>query len=263
MGVTIASRALAERVAAPFVAGAGAVAVLVAGSVATGTVDEHSDVDLILFYESWPGGAALESARAAVEPAERVVLAGDAGGDVLLEQFRVDGVACQLVHQTLDAWRATADTVLAELDTSSPTQKALSGLHAGIALHGADVIDELRAAAAYPVALGRAMVEANRDVFPLWRLRGMAARDAELWQRGELVAGFSKVLGMLAGANGVYFSMFQLKHTRDLVASFRVAPADLVDRMEAALVAPLDEAVAVLGQVVDETRAIVADAFPD
>ena len=158
---------------------------------------------------------------------------------------------------------AAAATVLVDLDTASPTQKALSGLHAGVVLHGHDVIAALRSAAAYPPALRTAMVRANRDVFPLWRLRGMGARDAELWQRGQLVAGFEKVLGMLAGVNEVWFSMFQLKHTRDLVASFRIAPPDLVDRMEAALVAPMDEATAILEQVVAETMAIVRDELPD
>lgn len=260
-----ARRALAERVAAPFVKpaadAAGAVAALLAGSVASGTDDEWSDIDLILFYQSWPGGPALAAWRETLAPSERVVLAGSADGDVLLEQFRVDGVACQLVHQTLEAWGSSAATVLEELDVASPVQKALSGLHAGAVLHGPDVIASLREAAAYPPALGAAMVRANLDVFPLWRLSAtLSARDAELWQRSELVAGFSKVLGMLAGVNGVYFSMFQLKHTRDLVASFGSSPERLVDRIEAALVAPMPEAAAVLESVVAETLEIVVSS---
>ena len=40
----------------------------------------------------------------------------------------LNGVACQVVHQTVDAWRQTAATVLEQLDTSSPSQKALVGL---------------------------------------------------------------------------------------------------------------------------------------
>ena len=238
-------------------------ATLVAGSVASGTSDEFSDIDLILFYATWPAAEALDRVRAALEPADHVVLGGAPEGDVYLEQFRVDGVPCQLVHQTIDAWRVTAATVLDGLDTTSPTQKALSGLHAGVVLHGDEVMARLRAEAAYPPALRAAMVRDHDDVFPLWRLRGMGGRDAELWQRGQLVAGFEKVLGLLAGVNEVYFSMFQLKHTRDLVASFRIAPTNLVDRMEAALVAPMEEAVAELERVVEETRAIVRSELSD
>ena len=255
-------RSLAERITAAATTHPEAVAALVAGSVASGTADEWSDVDLILFYDAWPGAEAIAAVRASLDPSDHVVLGGDADGDVYLEQFRVDGVACQLVHQTIDAWRASAATVLVDLDTSSPTQKALGGLHAGVVLHGDAVIAQLRGEAAYPSALRSAMVRDHRDVFPLWRLRGMGSRDAELWQRGQLVAGFENVLGMLAGVNEVYFSTFQLKHTRALVSSFRVAPPDLVDRMERALVAPMHEAVLELERVVDETSAIVREALP-
>ena len=198
-----------------------------------------------------------------MSPTQLVVLGGELAGDVYLEQFRVDGVACQLVHQTIEAWQETAATVLDGLDATSPTQKALSGLHAGLVLHGQERIAELREAATYPPALRAAMVQANRDVFPLWKLRdAMAVRDAELWQRRELVDGFAKVLGMLAGVNEVFFSMFQLKHTRNVVASFRIAPPDLVDRIEAALVAPIGSAVLELERLVDETWSIVDAVLP-
>jgi hypothetical protein len=193
-----------------------------------------------------------------------MVLGGDIEGGVFLEQFRVDGVACQLVHQTVDAWRETAAVVLDRHDTTSPVQKALSGLHAGIVLHGGDVIEELRADATYPAALRVAMVEANLDVFPLWRLAdGLATRGAELWQRSELVAGLLKVLGMLAGVNEVYFSTFQLKHARELETALWLRPAALVDRVEAALVAPMVDAALALEQLVDETLAIVGAELPE
>lgn len=255
---------LASRVASVFVEEAGAVAALVVGSTATGTADEWSDIDLILFYGSWPGAAVLEQARQRLAPADLLVLGGDPGGDVYLEQFAVDGVACQLVHQTIDAWRATAATVLHELDVASPAQKALSGLHQGLVLHGGDVIGELRGEAQYPDPLRAAMVRANLDLFPLWMLQdGLAKRDAELWQRGELVSALQKVLAMLAGINRVYFSTFQLKHTRDLVGGFTMAPPDLVDRLEHALVARMPEAAQEMERLVDETLAIVERELPE
>jgi hypothetical protein len=250
-------RALAERVVGAYVEGAGAVAGLLVGSVASGTADEWSDIDLVLFYDRWPGER-LEAVTAALEPEERLPLGGDPSGPVHLEQLRLDGVACQQVHQTLDAWREVAASVLEGPDPMTPAQKALAGLHAGVVLHGEGVVAELRAAARYTPELAERVVARNRDVFPLWRLQAsLASRDAELWQRHELVAGFEKVLGLLAGLNHVWFSTFQLKHVRDLVASFAAAPADLVDRMEAALVSPMPEAAAVLRDVHAEALALV------
>src|SRR4051812_38938848 len=98
---------MARDVVAAFLDGAGAVAALVAGSTADGTADEWSDIDLILFYDSWPGADALTQARATLDPADLRTLGGDPAGAVYLEQFMLNGVACQVVHQTVDAWRQT------------------------------------------------------------------------------------------------------------------------------------------------------------
>ena len=254
-------RALAARVVEPFPA----IATLLAGSAAHGTSDEWSDIDVVLFYDSWPGASALERARESLGGSEYVLLGGTADGDVLLEQFRVDGVACQLVHQTEAAWRVASAGVLERFEAASPVQKALSGLHEGIVLRGVEFVEARRSEAAYPEGLRAAMVESGLDVFPLWRMQdALSRRDAELWQRGELAAGLQKVLAMLAGVNRVYFSTFQLKHARQLVASFRHAPEDLAARIDGALRAPtMGYAADELERLVDETLTIVERELPD
>jgi hypothetical protein len=232
--------------------------------VASDDADEWSDIDLILFYDAWPGAERIEAVRTALGGTSSLLLGGDVAGDTYLEQFEVESVACQLVHQTVESWRTTAKAVLEDLDTGSPVQKALSGLHAGLVLHGEDVIARLRVEAAYPEALRVAMVRANLDVFPLWYVRdALARRDAELWQREQLVSGLQKVLGMLAGVSPVWFSTFQLKHQASLVASFADAPADLAIRLDRALVAPMADASLELERLVDETLEIVERRLPE
>jgi hypothetical protein len=262
--VTDALLPLARRVAEACVAEAGAIAALVAGSTASGETDEWSDIDVIVFYDAWPGPERIAAVRAAVGGTSLLPLGGDPTGEVYLEQFDVDNVACQVVHQTVDAWRSTAKAVLEDFETASTVQKALSGLHAGIVLHGADVVDRLRAEAAYPDGLRAAMVHANLGVFPLWMMQdSLARRDAELWQREQLVAGLQKVLAMLAGTSAVWFSTFQLKHQEALIASFVEAPVDLGRRLDGALVAPMPEAALELERLIDETLAIVERRLPD
>ena len=257
-------RSLAGEVAEPYVERAGAVAALVAGSVASGCADEWSDIDLILFYDAWPGAEAIADGRDCVGGTATLTIGGDPSGPVHLEQFLVDGVACQLVHQTLDAWRETAAIVLEQLDVTSPVQKALDGVHGGLVLAGQPVIAGLRAAAAYPEALRRAMVEGNLDVFPLWRMQdALARRDADLWQRGELVAGLSKVLAILAGVNRVWFSTFQLKHVAALADRLDRRPRNLAERIELALDEPMSSAARELERLVDETLNVVERELPD
>lgn len=253
---------LAARVARPYI-DLGADAVLVAGSVAEGLSDAWSDVDMILFYDELPDVAALTAAREAVDGTEHFPLGGTHESGAVLEQFRVEGVACQLVHQTLAAWEAQSATVLADLDVTSPAQKALSGLHGAVVLHGEDLITRLRASAQYPDALAVAMVTANLSVFPLWRLQGsLERRDADLWQRREIIAGFEGILGVLAGVNRTFFSTFQLKRVSRLVDSFEHAPPGTAERIAAALTAETGSAVATLRDVYAETLDIVAAQMP-
>jgi predicted nucleotidyltransferase len=262
--MTTSLEALARRVAEACAQEAGAVAALVAGSTASGETDEWSDIDVVLFYDEWPGPDRIGAVRDTLGATALRPLAGDPAGDVYLEQFEVDAVACQLVHQTVEAWRSTAKVVLETLDTASPVQKALSGLHAGVILFGSDVIGQLRAEAAYPEPLRAAMVRSSLDIFPLWMMQdSLARRDAELWQREQLVSGLQKVLAMLAGVSSVWFSTFQLKHQSALVASLVEAPADLGARLDAALVAPMPDAALELERLVEESLAIVERRLPD
>lgn len=256
---------LARRAVDAVVAATDAAAALIVGSVADGAADEWSDIDLVFFHGAWPGAEAIAAGCERLDGANLRVLGGDpTAGPVYLEQFHVDGVACQFVHQTVDAWREQAATVLLGHETDTPVQKALSGLHRGCVVRGDALVAKLRAEAAYPPDLRRRMVTDNLDIFPLWALQGsLARRDAELWQRGELVRGFQKVLAILAGVNESYFSTFQLKHVRDLVVSWPYAPRGLAARIDAALVAPMPDAASALETLVDETLQIVEASMPD
>lgn len=253
---------VARRVAAPFVE-LGAVAALVAGSVAEGLSDEWSDIDLILFYDSLPAAAQLAEARDGLGGINPVPLGGSVDAGAYLEQFWLDGVACQLVHQTQAAWQAQAATVTEALDVDTPVQKAFIGLHEGIVLHGHDVVADLRSAAVYPDALAVAMVERHQGVFPLWRVSGsIAARDCALWVHAEAVTGVQHLLAILAGVNRVWFSSFQLKRVHRLETMFEHSPDRLADRIDELLVmAPTDMAAA-LRQLVVEVVDIVERVMP-
>ena len=53
--------------------------------------------------------------------------------------------------------------MLADHDVESPLQKAVAGLHDGIALHGGDLIEPWRAQAEYPDGLARAPIDQTQD----------------------------------------------------------------------------------------------------
>ena len=65
------------------------------------------------------------------------------------------------------------------------------------------------------------------------------------------------LLGVLAGLNRLYYSRFELKRMRELIAKMELAPPRLADRLESLFRLDADLAAAELGRLVDETRALV------
>lgn len=251
-------RRLGDRVAGLEIARTSPRAVLLAGSAAIGEADHNSDLDLILYHDEVPGDDLLAACRSELGATEFVEL-GRADGE-FAEQFKVDGIDCQLAHSAVAAWEREMDSVLVQLEVDTPVQKALGGLLEGIALHDPEglLAKWRKRASDYPEALRVAMVEANLAIPATWYIADrLKRRDARLWLREELVDSAFRVLGVLAGLNRVYFSRFQFKRLHRFARTLAIAPAELATRIDILASGDDDIAVATIEQLVLELRALV------
>jgi hypothetical protein len=238
--------------------------VLLTGSTVTGDADAHSDLDLILYHDALPAEAAFAAARDAAVAGDFTMLA-PASDDAYMETFKVDGVVCQLGHETVAHFEGNLRTVLVDLHVDTPVQKAIEGLVHGEALHGDELIARWKAeAAAYPDALRLAMVETHwRKLFPLWYVEDrLPARDTELWRTEMLIDNAYALLGVLAGLNRVYYSSFQFKRLRTFVEGLAVAPPRLAERIETLLDRDAGVAIGELESLVTDTQALVREHLP-
>lgn len=229
---------------------------LLSGSAALGISDYYSDIDLILYYgDTLPGEFPL------IEPYPPVWQIGESDSGAVMMAHHIDGVECQLVHIRTDALEAQLRAVMEDLDVTSPTQKALSGILDGVPLHGDAFLANLKArVAAYPEALGQKMIETHLNFFPLWNADGWrTARDAALWEAEMRYEACKNVLGVLCGLNRVYFTPFQLKHTRRLCGKLVLSPPNLAARLEAVLAGDLSAT----RTLVRETIALVEAHRPE
>ena len=257
-------RELAQRLVALELEHTEPAAALLTGSVSTGDVDEYSDIDLILYFDgAIPDDEAIDAVRDAVGGGDPTPI-GPRTELAYAIQFPVGGVQVQLAHETLASAEADIAKVVDELEVDTPLQKALEGLHSGAALHGAETIERLRARAAYSEDLQRAMIETFWRFSPLWYVADqLERRDAVVWRYEVMAQSAYNVLGVLAGLNRVWFTTFQLKRMRKLIAAFVSAPPNLAERLEGLFDPDAKRAVAELERLVGETRELVHERFSD
>lgn len=256
---------LAERVARPFQAWPSARAAMVTGSVAKGIADNYSDVDMSIFYEDeLPDDETLQAIRKETGGSERKWTSGSLAEGGFVEAFDLAGIEVQMIHTTIAAWEATMAKLLAETEVETPLHKALEGIQVCLPLYGEEYIARWKAqAAAFPPALGEAMVRHYLKFFPLWGLLPhFQTRDATIWYHQVLVESTFNLLGVLAGLNGTYFTTFQFKRMTRFVNQLSLAPADLGQRLEVLFQSTPEIAANELERLVDETITLVAAHMP-
>jgi len=254
--------ALADQLAAVYLAHTEPHAILLVGSAASGGVDGFSDVDLLLYYDSVPSSVALTAARARIG-AER--FAGtDWPGEGYSERYDIGGIHCQLGHALIEPWEAEIRRVVDELELDARLMKQLMGLAEGRPLHGETLIEGWRRRAAFTPRLQRAMIEHHWRFFPWWHYEEkLSRRDTTVWRHEVLVQSAYNLVGVLAALNRTYFSNFEFKRVHACLVAFDVAPRAFAERLEALFTATPGDSTAELERLVDETRILVAERFPD
>jgi predicted nucleotidyltransferase len=257
-------RKLAEQVAAACIAHAHPRAILLTGSAAEGESDEHSDIDLITYFDELPSSDQVRTLREEIGSVDVQELGRteEAFGE---DYYLVGGVQCQVLYTTISAWEQEMRSVLEQFDTSTTAQKALEGLLRGVPLYGADLIKQWQIyAQSYPDGLAKAMVQSHLHFFPIWRVqKWVAARDMTLCVYETLVESSYHILSILAGLNRLYFSSFRFKRQRQFIKQLRIAPHNLAERLENLFKLEYVSAVAELERLIEETVTLVEAQIPE
>lgn len=252
--------ALAERVAPAYAANPKVAAVLLAGSVARGTADRFSDIEIDVFWHAPP----TEHDR--MEPIAR-------GGWALLYQhvdeyewadgFYIGGVkvdTSQFLVSTLDQW---IGDVVDRADLEVEKQIRISAIQHGRPLSGGAQIERWRArAAAYPEALLQATLTEHLWFEPREVIEMLAARDNALLLQRWLVEAAQRMLDVLTALNRLYLPHPFHKWLDWEAAQLRVAPPDLASRLRRMLRAEPLAAAEQLHQLIEEVFALVERHAP-
>ena len=256
---------LAQQVAQAHVAiGDEALLALVSGSVVEAQADALSDVDMSVVLHAMPERSVLQAActRGGGAP-WNWTWGSEAEG--LMVQFELSGVQIQIAYTTHARLQGELDELLVAHNPDTPLHKLAEGMLKAVSLVNAPALAAIQARlAAFPPALGRAMVEHGLKTVTPWRaVSQLIHRDTPLWCRELQVEACYALLLMLCGLNRRYFTRFQVKRVGGLAAKLVRAPWALAVRMEALLCAPPAEAFAQLHGLEGEVLALVAQHLPD
>jgi hypothetical protein len=255
-------REIAERVVEGLAARTDLRAALLAGSVARGMADEHSDIDLLNYYDELPDQERFGQVMCDAG-GERIGDLGHPRPEGFGVRYRFDGIEVQSGAQLISELDRRLGRIEAG-DVDWITAKVAMGLMEGSPLHGVDLVREWRSRARYPEPLRSREVDANLGWFPIWALdQHLASRDAELFRRQMLLEGAFKVVAVLSAVNRLYFTTFQFKRAGVHVDRMTVKPDRLAERLDRVANAAPGEAADELRKLVDETKAIVRRELPE
>ncbi|MES2960455.1 MAG: hypothetical protein V4792_19870 [Pseudomonadota bacterium] len=237
----------------------------VSGSTVEGLADVLSDVDMSVVFADLPDEARLREACRHAGGSDWFWHQGSLAAGGMVVAFHVDAIEVQIGYSSLAQLTADIDQLLVGHDPDTPNHKLAEGVLKALPLVGAAQLAALQARLAqFPPALGRAMVVHGLATPMPWRAaKQLLQRDAALWCREIQIDACYRLLLMLCGLNGRYFTRFQVKRMHRLASLLGVAPPALAERIEALLAAPPPEAFALLHRLEGEVLDLVVARWPD
>jgi len=204
--------------------------VMVSGSVARGYADRWSDVEIGVFWESFPSRDAF---RALVQEAGGKAWELDPfeeGADVQYEEYTVGPLKIDLRHMTMTGMEEVLAAVVDQADIAEARQEIVAAILHGIPLEGALWMAKWQARAAdYPEQLAQAMIRHSLALPAWWSIPLLAARGDWHLVSASLHHTSERILGALMGLNRRYYP--GSKWLAQTLAGLTLTPPDLYARL--------------------------------
>ena len=207
-------------------------AAVAVGSLARGTADSFSDIDLILFWRAFPANderwaaierlnglaAHLENTQPGVEGSDTFYLSGDAD----------TGLKIELAHTLTTAMQRQIDDVTERHDMDAEKLLTLYFLGRAYALHGLPLIEEWQIQIGRcPLHIAHQVVADNLKLFPSWTLTMLHRRGDWLYYNDIVGTILHRLMMVLVGLNRLYPPK-KFKHLALLIDDMQIVPPRLL-----------------------------------
>ena len=228
---SVGRHALAQQIAAHYIANPKVMTVIVGGSVAQGYADHFSDIDLAVF---WTAPPTEKERKAIIKRASGIswqLFPYNREEGCWSEDFEVAGVTIDVRHMTVE----TAERILADvLERADPTltkQQHLAALLSALPLSNPSALTGWQQKAmVYPHELSVSMVRTHLRFRPAWEQEMLAERNDLLVLYESFCTVEQRLLLVLMGLNHIYYPGF--KWVDQLMRQMSIAPLHLVSRFK-------------------------------
>jgi hypothetical protein len=253
-----------DKIAPIYAAHPDVAAVVVCGSASRDLSDSFSDLEMCTFWTRPPTDEErLDLIRQTGGTRVNLYPFEEENGD-WSEEFLLPGLKVDMGHRTLDFTEHWIADTIERFNPDLSRQDTISLIHDAIPLHGAPVIDHLRAlSSTYPDELARAVVLDNFDFPPAWE-------PVMLAERGDLLPLYTmftrierRIIMVLLGLNHLYLHHQGFKWVDWLTQKLTIAPPNLSTRLSHLFMTDPLTAAYTLNDLIQETVAFVETHMPD
>ncbi|MGB8954691.1 MAG: hypothetical protein WCC10_04920 [Tumebacillaceae bacterium] len=224
--------------------------VFVAGSVARGWADEHSDIELDILWKEDPTDE------------DRMAPIHEANGEIVRflewednewsEVYMYKGVKMEMSHFLQETVEGFIRDVTAAFDTDVDKQVLLAAVQNALPLHGEAVVSALVESMKYSDGLREAMLEEYLDFQDAWYYAALADRDDVVMLHEVMTRVTMRVMSVLCAVNGLYVAHPRFKWFKQTAEKMVVKPEYLVERITKAYRSEAREGLAELQKVAEE-----------
>lgn len=244
----------------------GLIMVSLGGSMADGTADAYSDMDVFMYWE--PMDTAWLANNTPLREMAGPRLSGQSVGEgrAFREQYVIGHLRLDIEHLDLAGWRAATDAVLEGLSPDPATQVRLAGWSSAQALHGAAAFQVWRdRLTMYPPDLAKSSAEFHLNrIADWWPLSEQSLARADWpglsWAAAHLT---QHCLGVLAALNQRFLPTEGLSRLAYHMAHLPLSPPDSAERLPALFRLSPPEAIVALEAYLLDLIPLVESQLPE
>ncbi len=236
-------------------------ALFVAGSVARGTADVGSDLEIDILWREPPSD---QDRRYAMDvTAAQIDFIAAYEDDEWSERYYLNGLQVDISGFLTSTVRQYINEVTGRCHPEAERQWLLAALQDGRPLSGDRLLRELQERLIYPDALARAVIAQGMDLEALWYYQRLADRHDTIMLHQVLARAELSLMTCLCGLNRLYLPHPDFKWARALVDRMTHVPHRLLPRLESAFAVAPKQGLRIFQRLAWETVELIQEEWPD